>query len=72
LAILFEEILRGDDVAGRFWGEEFSILLSDTKLGDARIVASKIKQAMLKKSWEFKSLNIELENVTISCPLQTQ
>ncbi len=66
LAAIFRKKIRNSDVAGRFGGEEFLILLPGTKLGDARIVANKIKLAVSTKIWQFKGAGIKLGKVTIS------
>ncbi len=66
LAVLLNHKLRNDDVAGRFGGEEFLILLPATKLGDAKIVANKIRMAFSTKEWKLKDSDVKLGRVTIS------
>ncbi|MCP4020891.1 MAG: GGDEF domain-containing protein [Desulfobacteraceae bacterium] len=67
LSNLFKtKLKRGGDVAGRFGGEEFLFLLPATKLGDAKIVANKIKLAVSTKEWNFNDSGIKLSRMTIS------
>jgi diguanylate cyclase (GGDEF)-like protein len=46
--------LRPDDVLGRFGGEEFVILLPETKLEDARIIAERLRLLIAETSIKTK------------------
>lgn len=43
LANILKELTRSSDIIGRIGGEEFAILLTNTNIGDAKIVAEKLK-----------------------------
>ena len=46
VARLVGEQVRDSDVAGRYGGEEFGVLLSDTDLAGARVFAERLRQAV--------------------------
>ena len=62
--------LREYDIAGRYGGEEFAILLPYTKLEEAGMVAERLRSAVEKKSIDISKINPDIEtkfiNVTIS------
>lgn len=55
--------LRESDIFARIGGEEFTILLSDTSLEGASIIAEKIRLIIEEKTFEYNNTSI---NITIS------
>ena len=55
--------VRGSDIAGRYGGEEFVILLSDTELNNAYIFAERLRQAIEESTVKYNDIEI---NYTIS------
>lgn len=51
LAIIMQDSIRFSDMVGRYGGEEFLIMLVETKLADGYIVAEKIRKTI--ERWEF-------------------
>lgn len=62
--------LREYDIAGRYGGEEFSILLPFTKINEAQMVAERLRQSVENKIIDISKINPEIEtkkiNITIS------
>ena len=62
--------LREYDIAGRYGGEEFAILLPYTEIKDAQIVAERLRKAVEKKKLDISKINSEVAQkiigVTIS------
>ncbi|WP_159820865.1 GGDEF domain-containing protein [Colwellia sp. 20A7] len=58
-----EGILRKSDVFSRIGGEEFTILLNDTSLYGAKVIADKIRQTIEDKMFMYKELTI---GITVS------
>ncbi len=62
--------LREYDIAGRYGGEEFSILLPFTKIKEAKMVAERLRKSIEKKAINISKVNAEADvkeiNVTIS------
>lgn len=62
--------LREYDIAGRYGGEEFALLLPNTRTEEAVMVAERLRKAIENKKIDFSKLNIEKSdksiNVTIS------
>ena len=60
--------LRDYDIAGRYGGEEFVILLPFTKIEEAKMVAERLRKAVEDKKIDISGLNPEYKNfgVTIS------
>jgi diguanylate cyclase len=58
--------IKGRDMAARMGGEEFAVLLPDTSLQGAAIVAEKIRQAISKVSIRRLDRNEFVGNVTLS------
>lgn len=66
IAGLLEQQIKGQDVAARFGGEEFAIILPETKLTGAVTVANQICQCIASQRPRIKSKNLELDPVTLS------
>lgn len=58
IASIFGENLRETDIIGRYGGEEFLILLPNTDLNDAWMVAEKVRTSIESTSWEIEDLTI--------------
>lgn len=62
--------LREYDIAGRYGGEEFAILLPFTKIEEAKMVAERLRTAVENKIIDISRINPDIEtksiNVTIS------
>lgn len=59
---LVKKSLRNTDIAGRYGGEEFAIILPETGGEQARILAERLRQqiAAMHVTWEQKQLNISV------------
>ena len=62
--------LRSADVACRYGGEEFCILLPQTSLSEAGVIAERMRQRVAEKEYPFGKLQ-PLGNVTISIGIST-
>ena len=62
--------LREYDIAGRYGGEEFSILLPFTGIHEAKMVAERLRRAIESKTIDISKVNPDIEtkdiNITIS------
>ena len=62
--------LREYDIAGRYGGEEFSILLPFTKISEAKMVAERLRQTIEDKAIDISKINPDAEvkklNITMS------
>lgn len=54
------DLIREEDIAGRYGGEEFIVILPNTDHSAAYKVAEKIRQAVKKLTWDFEKLNITI------------
>ncbi|MDD5241634.1 MAG: DUF484 family protein [Sulfuricella sp.] len=61
--------LRSADVVGRYGGEEFAILLGQTDMDSARVIAERIRQSIATQ--QFKGEGDEMLSVTISVGVAT-
>jgi len=66
IANLLKSHLRKNDIASRYGGEEFLILLPETELDGAMAVAQKIKDNLAKKEWKLKETGESMGKVTVS------
>lgn len=60
---LIHRVLRESDLAGRFGGEEFVVLLAETDLSQAQVVAERLRHALESSSILYKEQRLE---VTVS------
>ncbi len=61
-----KENLKGKDFPSRYGGEEFIVLLLNTKLDKAYIVAEQIRENISKKGLKIKKTGQSLGNITVS------
>ncbi len=61
--------LREYDIAGRYGGEEFSILLPFTKINEAQMVAERLRKSIENKVIDISKVNPESEVKTIKVTL---
>jgi diguanylate cyclase (GGDEF)-like protein len=66
VAHCLKDKLRGVDVAARVGGEEFSILLPQTGLGEAAMIAERIREKV--ESTEFPNRRVTVSIGVASCP----
>ncbi|MGN0030740.1 MAG: diguanylate cyclase [Candidatus Gastranaerophilaceae bacterium] len=70
IAKVIRSQLREYDIAGRYGGEEFSILLPFTSIDEAQMVAERLRQSIEEKVIDISKVNSESDikeiNVTIS------
>ena len=57
--------LREYDIAGRYGGEEFSILLPFTKINEAKMVAERLRKAVESKTIDISKVNNENDTKTL-------
>ena len=61
--------LREYDIAGRYGGEEFSILLPFTKIEEAKMVAERLRQTIESRTIDISKVNPDSETKTINVTL---
>ncbi len=66
LANLLKLHLRRNDIAARFGGEEFLLLLPETGIDGATAVGSKIQRALSTKEWKLKETGETMGKITVS------
>ncbi len=59
-AELCKKILRTQDIIGRYGGEEFVVLLAETDLEAAKIVAGRLRQAICDLTIPTRKGNVQL------------
>ena len=64
VAHIIKTSLRDDDLASRYGGEEFTVLLNDTKKDDAMQIAERIRATIENHDFTFNGQHMK---VTISC-----
>ena len=55
-----EKIMRESDVFARVGGEEFAILLNDTSLDEAKIIAEKVRKTIEDGSFTYNTTSVDL------------
>jgi len=55
-----EKTMRKSDVFARVGGEEFTILLNNTSLDGAKVIAEKIRKTIEDKNFTYKTISIDL------------
>ncbi|MFH2090759.1 MAG: GGDEF domain-containing protein [Pseudomonadota bacterium] len=66
IATLLQGHLRRNDIASRYGGEEFLLLLPETGLEGAKAVGQKIKANLSKKEWKLKETGEHMGKITVS------
>ena len=66
VAGVIKRSLRDDDIAGRYGGEEFGIILPGTKLDVAKSVAGRIREAVIARDVREKNSGESFGRITIS------
>ncbi len=66
LANMFKYHLRRNDIAVRFGGEEFLLLLPETGIDGASAVGNKIQKALSTKEWKLKETGETMGKITVS------
>lgn len=60
LGIILRKCCRKNDLPTRFGGDEFILILPDTTLGEAELVANRIREAFSKIAYEYARENLSL------------
>ncbi len=60
------ETVKGKDFASRYGGEEFTVLLPNTELDNACVVAEQIRKAISRKRLKIKETGEYIQKITIS------
>lgn len=68
MSTLIREIIRREELFSRFGGEEFAIILPETKIDQALILAEKIRVIVENNQFEFESKKF---NITVSIGVAT-
>ena len=68
MATLIREIIRREELFSRFGGEEFAIILPETKIEQAIILAEKIRAIVENNQFDFESKTF---NITVSIGVAT-
>lgn len=66
VAMALKTSIRPTDIAARFGGEEFAIILPQTPLKPAKIIAERVRQAVMARELVKRSTGESLGRVTIS------
>jgi diguanylate cyclase len=66
VALSLKQTIKGKDIACRYGGEEFGIILPNTKLAQAAIVAEHVRNAVMTKELVKRSTGENLGRITIS------
>lgn len=67
----FRENVKGRDTAARYGGEEFAVILPETTLANARMLAEQIRKAVQSKKVVKRSSGETLGSITISLGVAT-
>lgn len=71
VALSLKQTIKGQDVACRYGGEEFAIILPNTGLSQATVVADHIRTAVMTKELVKRSTGENLGRITISLGVST-
>ena len=58
--------IKGADIAARLGGDEFAVLLPDTEIAAATVLAEQIRTTLLQRRLRLIDRNDYIENVTLS------
>jgi diguanylate cyclase len=71
VALSLKQTIKGQDIACRYGGEEFAIILPNTGLAQATVVADHIRTAVMTKELVKRSTGENLGRITISIGVST-
>lgn len=71
VALALKQNVKGQDLAARFGGEEFAIILPDSALSGAAAVADRIRRAVMTKDLVKRSTGEHLGRITVSIGVAT-
>ncbi|GLK80988.1 GGDEF domain-containing protein [Methylopila turkensis] len=71
VALALKQNVKGQDLAARFGGEEFAIVLADTDVNPAIAVAERVRRAVMAKDLVKRSTGEHLGRVTVSIGVAT-
>jgi diguanylate cyclase len=71
VALALKQNVKGQDLAARFGGEEFAIVLPDTSLAGAVAVAERIRRSVMTKDLVKRSTGEHLGRITVSIGVAT-
>lgn len=71
VALALKQNVKGQDLAARFGGEEFAIVLPETDLAGASAVAERVRRAVMTKDLVKRSTGEHLGRVTVSVGVAT-
>ena len=71
VALSLKQNVKGQDLASRFGGEEFAIVLPETALAGATAVAERIRRAVMTKDLVKRSTGEHLGRITVSIGVAT-
>jgi diguanylate cyclase (GGDEF)-like protein/PAS domain S-box-containing protein len=57
--------VRGTDVVARYGGEEFAVLLPDTDLGGAVVLAERVRRAVANGEWDKRAVTVSIGAATL-------
>ncbi len=66
---VIKEQLRDYDIAGRYGGEEFVILLPFTKLAEAQMVAERLRKSVENTIIDISKINSDANNISVTISL---
>jgi diguanylate cyclase len=66
LGKLIKDQVKGKDVAARFGGEEFIVMLPETGIENAYILAEQIRNSLMKMNWKAKKTGQSIGKITVS------
>lgn len=66
---VFSQVTRVKDIVARYGGEEFALILPDTTLQDAMVVAERLRQAIERTEFAYRRVTASLG--VAHCPIHT-